>query len=246
MTNITVNSNDFYKYNPNSQYWIAYDENCMNKVSFFMGSMLPIYNLSSDYFKGLKAWCLGQIDETTFNVFNASCSQTALMSFFDPEIEEVFYKKFYVELGHNTFYDVNEEIVYSLDNIIRFRTYCYNDEEAIDDEIQEIEIKNMKLKDKITGEDKGILNDAILNNSNSSTTRKVTIKNGDMSTLNLVSDGAFNIRLKAKIPGIEHTWLSMYFTCKKLSDDEIKNYKNNSNENTLRYITPFVNPYVNQ
>lgn len=234
----TVKSNH-QPYNPNNNYWIFYDTNHSNYVTSIMGLLFPLEEIN--YAKPhIKSHLLGRIDETTFDVLNISCSTTALMAFFDPENDEVYYRKMYVELGDKTFYDVERECLVSLDNVIRMKIICKDDNEDPADDVTTVSFKNMNLLD-----DDETRTSVTINGEN---IRKKEINNGDEVAVGLLSNGKFNFRFKAVIPQITGMWLSMYISARKLTDDEIpvmeERFKDAADQR--RYITPFTNPYVGQ
>jgi len=172
-------------YDPKNHYWISYDSEHKNKVSFFMGFAFPIYDLNCNENPNMKSQYLGHIDETTFDVFNIACSGTAMMTFYDDANDEIHYRKIHIELLDKTYFDEEKEEIFSLDNILRFKVSCFDDNEIIASDVETISIKNMRLKDKNKIED-GKYKSAIMNNSNSADNRKVEVRNGDNVTVKLL------------------------------------------------------------
>jgi hypothetical protein len=238
MNQVITTPNQHQQYNSSNNYWLFYDTKNNNKVVCLMGVLFHLEDLryTQDH---VKTHLLGQIDQVTFDVLNASCASTALMTFFDPDKDEVYYRKMYVELGDKTFYDIETECLVSLDNIIRLKIFCKDDNENPADDVQIVTFKNMNLLDELETKTKVLIN--------SDDIRKIDINNGDEVNVELVSNTKFNFRFKAIIPTVNNLWLTMYISARKISNEEIlvmtDSFKEASTQ--VRYITPFTNPYIN-
>lgn len=201
-------------YNPNNQYWVITDPFDSNRIVQFMGLPFPVECVRGEK-DTFTSTLLGHIDEDTFCLLRESVSNLSVIGFYDHNTDDFSYRKIFLDLGDKTFFNKNTDSICSLDNILRF-TVCGIDEygEKVED-IKKVSLKNMRTRDA-----EAKYSTMCFYGVNDPDTRKIVLNNGDSAQIELISDGVHTIRVKLKTKLVSATWLTMYITATKLSEEQ--------------------------
>lgn len=197
---IQIIETDGLNFKPENIYYAFYDTNNHNRIVGVIGMPVEIEQFNNLY-EHILPINLGYIDEQSYNILKMSKENNELMAFYDVESGLLFYRRIFLELTGDTFFNHENSAICSPSNKPSFKVFCLDTNENPADDVKIISIKSMR--------NSGELNSIQLN-GNDVDTRKIDIENCSEVSINLIGEGRHILRLKAEIPNVNGIWLTTY------------------------------------
>jgi len=225
LNDITIIDHAFeHFYNENYFYHITYDRNQNGRIINLVGFPQQI---ESFFVPDIERYgvALVNINKDQYEILKYSFESKDLMTFYDEENDEIFYRRLKIELLQGKF-DNSDFSFYNDDsdnfNKIRIKIIALDSNDNVDDDIKEIHLKKLRA-----GGDNFKVSDATLNLVKETddgedlieiTSRKAKINNESIIEIDMNNSSIQYalLRFKAYVPDIDTFWLSIYPKFKKL------------------------------
>lgn len=196
-------------YRDNHTYWVGYDKNTKKLSTLFGFPFACIENLNTND-PNIVMVKIGRITEMDYKKLKAACGTFSTSAYMNEKTKSIYYRRIFIEYDKSVTLKKPAKHCISEDNIIRFKVFCYDDNDVhVDDENIIITIKNMATRDA----EKKVSDVEINNNPN--TVREVRVKSGETIELKLNSKGVHNFRVSMFIPENPYQPMNHYFTAFK-------------------------------
>jgi hypothetical protein len=197
-----------------SLYTIFVQPQANNRILGLLGIEIPVLRFVSLPFEAVPVF-LGKIPRTLYGNISRSINSTEVLAYWDFTSASLRLRRVCLELDTTTTtFDKDKGALISIDNILRFRAYCQDENFNPASDVDSIEIKAMRMR-----RSKILLQSTI--NGQGANQRRATVNNGALVSFALLDAGRHTLRLKAKPPGANDLWLSAYPEGLKLTDAEM-------------------------
>ena len=159
---------------------------------------------------------IDNLTKEEYTEISRSINSNESMSFLSEDDDRtISVRRILIDLLDDTLFDATNGMIMGLNNITKFKIRVVNENLKEVDDVPEIEVKNIK---------KG--NNPISLNGGESEKYKIFIKNPSEITCELLGEGVHTIKIKAKVPGVDYTWLTAYPQMLRLNFEEKEKLKN--------------------
>jgi hypothetical protein len=186
--------------NPQNRHIVGFLGFASGIVSMNDGNNFPHYNISD-------------LTEQEYKDINLSLSSTESMAFLAEDNRTVYCRRVYIDLLDNTFFDPNIKMIYAVDNKVKLRVRCVDENFNHPTDVATIKVKNMKVNTPISFNDLGF------------ETNKIDVNNPSEITCELLGEGTHTIQVKATLNDVDYLFLTAYPQMLKLNDDDMARLK---------------------
>jgi hypothetical protein len=206
------------KYDANKVYAL-YVNPANRHITAMVGFSIGIENLNDG--NNFLHYNIEDLTEAEYYNISHSISATDSMAFLEEDNRTISIRRLVVDLLDDTLLDTKTGMIFGLKETINLRVKCVDQNLNIANDVQSIEIKNIKSDQY-----------PIRMNEYQPEVSKVVIPNGSTIHCELLGEGVHTIKIKAKLPETDYLWLTVYPQMMKYSDEELENIKNWLLENT--------------
>jgi hypothetical protein len=200
--NMEFDSNKVYTcyVNPQNRHIVGFLGFASGIVSMNDGNNFPHYNISD-------------LSLQEYKDISLSLSSTESMAFLDEDNRTVTCRRIYIDLLDNTFFDPSLQMIYAVDNKVKLRLRCVDENFNHPAEITSIQVKNIKDNTPISFNDLGF------------ETTKIVVDNPSEVTCELIGEGTHTIKVKVVLSNVDYLFLTAFPQMLKLNDDDMAKLK---------------------
>jgi hypothetical protein len=186
--------------NPQNRHIVGFIGFATGLLSMNDGNNFPFYNISD-------------LSEQEYKDISLSLSSTESMAFLNEDDRTVHCRRVYIDLLENTFFDPNVKMIYALDNKVKLRVRCVDENFNHPLEVETLTVKNIQN------------NSPISFNGQEFNTTKITVPNPSEITCELFGEGTHTIQVKAVLSNVDYLFLTAYPQMLKLNDEDMAKLK---------------------
>lgn len=194
-------------YNPDKTYAL-YVNPANRHIAGMIGFLGPIESISDG--RNFETHSFTDLTEQEYTDISRSINSHESFTFLDSDNRTIISRRIMVDLLDNTFYDTKIGMIYGVNNEVKLRIRCIDNTSSTADDVTAIEVKNIKKSEN-----------PVELNGNPADVVKITISNPGEVTAKLTGTGVHALRIKAKIPGVDYLWLTVYPQLIKLNDEQL-------------------------
>lgn len=180
-------------------------------ITGFIGFKTGIENLTDG--SGFPYYNITDLTEEEYKDISLSLSSTEAIAFLNEDNRTVHCRRVYIELLENTFYEPNIKLIYAIDNKVKMRVRCIDENLNDATDVQSVSVKNIKNGTPISF------------NNGEITQTKVTVDNPSDITCELMGEGVHAIQVKAVLNNVDYLFLTIYPQMLKLNDEDMEKLK---------------------
>jgi hypothetical protein len=154
------------------------------------------------------------LTEDEYYEISRSINSTEAMSFLGEDSRTITTRRIMVDLMDDTLLNTKTGMIFGLNNIIKLKVCVVDENSNVVDDIKEVEIKNIKKNQNPMS-----INDMDLN------MHKMMVPNDSEVKCELLGDAVHTIKVKAKVPGVDYLWLTIYPQLMMHTEEELENIK---------------------
>jgi hypothetical protein len=216
MTTIINSSIGFPTINVNSEYdstkvYTCYVNPTNRHITAFIGFQTGVEDMSRG--DGFPFYNITDLSEQEYKDISLSLHSTESMAFLNEDNRTVHCRRLYIDLLENTFYDPSLKRIYAVDNIVKLRVKCIDEDGNVPEDVQSLQVKNI------------LDNQPINFNGQDFSTTKITVSNPSDITCELLGEGTHTLKVKAVLSNVDYLFLTAFPQMLKITDSDNANLK---------------------